>query len=284
MAKDTVFSTKKTLNIKGSILNISTPLVMGILNTTPDSFFDGGKYSSEELILQQVRKMLEDGASIIDVGGYSSRPGANEVTTNEEINRTSKVIEVIINHFPDTIISIDTFRSAVAEAAIETGAKMVNDISAGSLDKDMFSLIGKTKTPYVMMHMRGTPQNMQHKTSYTNLMNEIMDYFIEKIKLLQNLDVTDIIIDPGFGFSKTKEQNFEILEKLNYFKGLGLPLLAGVSRKSMIYNTLGNNAEQALNGTSVLNTIALMNGAQILRVHDVKEAMECIQLFNTTYS
>ncbi|MDH5368007.1 MAG: dihydropteroate synthase [Cyclobacteriaceae bacterium] len=284
MAKDTVFSTKKTLNIDGRVLDLSTPLVMGIINTTPDSFFDGGKHFSEKLILQQAQKIIEEGASIIDIGGYSTRPGAEIVSIDEEIKRVTNAIESILDRFPNTIISIDTFRAVVAEAAINAGAKIVNDISAGELDDDMFSLIAKTKVPYIMMHMRGNPQNMQQLTSYANLMADITDYFVEKVKLLQQLGVADIIIDPGFGFAKTKEHNFEILEKLHYFKGLGLPLLVGLSRKSMIYKTLDNNAEQALNGTSVLNTIALMNGAKILRVHDVKEAMECIKLFKTTYS
>jgi len=284
VAKDTVFSTKKTLNIDGRVLDLSTPLVMGIINTTPDSFFDGGKHFSEKLILQQAQKIIEEGASIIDIGGYSTRPGAEIVSIDEEIKRVTNAIESILDRFPNTIISIDTFRAVVAEAAINAGAKIVNDISAGELDDDMFSLIAKTKVPYIMMHMRGNPQNMQQLTSYANLMADITDYFVEKVKLLQQLGVADIIIDPGFGFAKTKEHNFEILEKLHYFKGLGLPLLVGLSRKSMIYKTLDNNAEQALNGTSVLNTIALMNGAKILRVHDVKEAMECIKLFKTTYS
>lgn len=284
MAKDTVFSTKKTLNIDGRVLDLSTPLVMGILNTTPDSFYDGGKHYSEKLILQQAQKIIEEGASIIDVGGYSTRPGAEVVSIDEEIKRVTKAIESILSRFPEATISIDTFRSVVAEAAIAAGAKIVNDISAGELDNDMFSLIARTKIPYIMMHMRGNPQNMQGLTLYTNLINDIIDYFVAKVKFLQQLGVDDIIIDPGFGFAKTKEQNFEILQKLHYFKGLGLPLLVGLSRKSMVYKTLDNNAEQALNGTSVLNTIALMNGAKILRVHDVREAMECIKLFKTTYS
>lgn len=284
MAKDTVFSTKKTLNINGSLLDLSRPIVMGILNVTPDSFYDGSQYNSDKIISEHTLKMLSEGAKIIDVGGYSSRPGAEVVSINEEIKRVTRAIDSIIKEVPTAIISIDTFNAEVAKAAMLSGASIINDISAGELDPQMFPLVVDLKAPYIMMHMKGNPKNMQTLTSYDNIISEMMDYFISKVKYLQSHGVPDIIIDPGFGFAKTKEQNFEILQKLSYFKGLGLPLLVGVSRKSMIYKTLETTVDKALNGTSVLNTIALMNGAQILRVHDVKEAVECIQLYKTTFN
>lgn len=282
-AKDTFFSTKKTLNIQGRILDLSTPIVMGILNITPDSFYDGGKHLTEKQIVDQAQKMLQDGATIIDVGGYSSRPGASEVSESEEINRICNAINLIIKEIPEAVISVDTFRSSVASAAIEKGAKIINDISGGELDKDMFDVVAESKAPYIMMHMRGTPQTMSKLTTYQNIIFEMIDYFSVKIKKLIELGVCDIIIDPGFGFAKTREQNFEILHKLQSFQVLGLPLLAGMSRKSMIQKTLEVDSENSLNGTSVVNTMALMNGANILRVHDVKEAVECIKLYKATY-
>ena len=269
--------------MQGRILDLSTPIVMGILNITPDSFYDGGKHLTEKQIVDQAQKMLQDGATIIDVGGYSSRPGASEVSESEEINRICNAINLIIKEIPEAVISVDTFRSSVASAAIEKGAKIINDISGGELDKDMFAVVAESQAPYIMMHMRGTPQTMSKLTTYQNIIFEMIDYFSVKIKKLIELGVCDIIIDPGFGFAKTREQNFEILHKLQSFQVLGLPLLAGMSRKSMIQKTLDIDSENSLNGTSVVNTMALMNGANILRVHDVKEAVECIKLYKATY-
>lgn len=277
--KDTVFYTKKTLKIKGRILNLEKPLVMGILNMTPDSFYDGGKYKTDRSLLSQVEKMLADGADIIDVGGYSSRPGAAEVTEQGELKRVQGTIALILQEFSEALISVDTFRAHVAEVAVQEGAGIVNDISGGAADPKMYEIISKLDVPYILMHMRGTPKTMQSMTEYGNLLEDILDYFQNKVKRLQSLGVKDIILDPGFGFAKTMDQNYEILKKLKYFNVLNLPILVGLSRKSMIYKALGITPESALNGTSILNTIALMNGASILRVHDVKEAKEAINLF-----
>lgn len=262
---------------------LDTPKVMGILNITPDSFYDGGLYNAEKAMLSQTEKMLQYGVAIIDVGGYSTRPGAEDISLEEELSRVVKAIDSILKHFPETKISIDTFRSKVAKVAVEHGAVMVNDISGGSLDKDMFATVAALDVPYVLMHMRGNPKNMAQFTSYDNLLLEMVTYFQEKVSNLQVAGVKDIIIDPGFGFAKTIAQNYEILKKLNYFEILNLPLLVGLSRKSTIYKSLQIQPEEALNGTTVLNTIALMNGASFLRVHDVKEATEAIKLFNLTY-
>ena len=262
---------------------LDTPKVMGILNITPDSFFDGGRYKGEKEILSRVEKMLEHGAAIIDIGGYSTRPGAAEVSESKEISRVSGTINTILKHFPDTNISIDTFRSSVARSAVENGAVMINDISGGTLDNNMFATVAELDVPYVLMHMRGTPQNMNQLTKYDNLLSEMVTFFQEKVSNLQEAGVKDIIIDPGFGFAKTISQNYEILKNLKYFEILNLPILAGLSRKSTIYKSLQIKPEEALNGTTVLNTIALMNGASLLRVHDVKEATETIKLFNLTY-
>ena len=253
---------------------------MGILNVTPDSFYDGGKYKDELEILNQVETMLNDGATIIDVGGYSSRPGAKEIKINEEIGRVVPVVELILNKFPETLISIDTFRSKVAQKSIVAGASIVNDISAGYLDSDMLSTVGKLGVPYIMMHMRGNPKTMQNQTQYEDLVKEVNSYFAERISIAHEHKIIDIIIDPGFGFAKTLEQNFELLNKFELLQIVGKPILAGVSRKSMIYKTLDTSSEKALNGTTALNMLALQKGAKILRVHDVKEAMECVTLFN----
>lgn len=282
-AKDKVFYSNKTLNLKGNLVMLDTPKVMGILNVTPDSFFDGGLYKAEKAILSQTEKMLHFGAAIIDVGGYSTRPGAEEISIGEEVSRVVKAIDTILKHFPETKISVDTFRSKVAKVAVEHGAVMVNDVSGGSLDSDMFATVAALRVPYVLMHMRGNPKNMQQFTSYDNLLSEMVIYFQEKVSNLQEAGVKDIIIDPGFGFAKTIAQNYEILKNLNYFEILNLPLLVGLSRKSTIYKSLRIQPEEALNGTTVLNTIALMNGASFLRVHDVKEATEAIKLYNLTY-
>ncbi len=251
---------------------------MGILNHTPDSFFDGGKYQNETAILKQVEKMLNDGATFIDVGGYSSRPGADHVTEEEELSRMTPLTKLLLKHFPEIILSIDTFRSKVASACLDAGAAIINDISAGKLDKNMLSTVAKHHAPYIMMHMKGTPQNMQQQTDYNNLLIDVIQYFSERISAAKALGIVDIMVDPGFGFAKTTEQNYEILQKLELFKNLDHPILIGVSRKSMIYKVLKTDAERALNGTTALHMAALMKGANILRVHDVKEAYECVKL------
>ena len=267
-----------TINCKGNLIDLSVPKVMGILNCTPDSFFDGGKYKSESDILQQVEKMLDEGATFIDIGAYSSKPGADFVSEDEELQRLLPIIDLVLKHFPETLLSIDTFRSNVAQNAIENGAAIVNDISAGMLDENMLETVAKLQVPYVMMHMKGNPQTMQSLANYEDVVKEMMFYFSERINKVRSFGLNDIIIDPGFGFAKTVEQNYEVLQKLDYFNILELPLLVGVSRKSMIYKTLENSPQEALNGTTVLNTIALQKGANILRVHDVKEAIECVAL------
>jgi dihydropteroate synthase len=276
----TNFDLKMTIRCKGQLIDLSTPKVMGILNVTPNSFFDGGKYKNESEMLSQVGKMLSDGATFIDIGAYSSKPSAAFVSEEEELQRIVPIVQLILEHFPETLISIDTFRSEVAKACIENGAALINDISAGILDDKMLEIVAKYNVPYIMMHMRGTPQTMQKMTSYENIVKEILFYFSERIAKARSLGINDLIIDPGFGFAKTLEQNYEVLQKLQLFEMLELPLLAGVSRKSMIYKTLHSSAEEALNGTTFLNAIALTKGAKILRVHDVKEAMECVTLFN----
>ena len=255
---------------------------MGVLNVTPDSFFDGSRVSSEYDILEQVEKMLGEGADIIDVGGYSSRPGAADITAEEETRRSVGAISAIVKNFPGTIISIDTFRSAVARVAVEAGASMINDIAGGGLDPEMFRTVSRLKVPYILMHMRGNPQTMGGQTQYTNLVGEMIDYFHAKIHALGAFEVKDIVVDPGFGFSKTIAQNFDVLQNLEKFSILGKPLLVGLSRKSMIWKTLDIKPTGALNGTTALNTIALLKGADILRVHDVKEAREVIKLFTST--
>jgi len=267
-----------TINCKGQLIDLSSPKVMGILNITPDSFYDGGSYKNEKDLLNQVEKMLNEGAAFIDVGAYSSRPNAEHVSETDELKRILPIINLILNEFPKTLLSIDTFRSAVAKPCIEAGACIINDISAGHLDDTMLQTIANLKVPYIMMHMRGTPQNMQEQTQYDNLIKDILFYFSERISAAKQLGIIDLIVDPGFGFAKTLEQNFEILNHLELFKMLDKPILAGVSRKSMIYKTLETSAKEALNGTTVLNTVALQKGASILRVHDVKEAVESIKL------
>lgn len=254
------------------------PIVMGILNVTPDSFFDGGSYIEEKAILTKAEKMLAEGASIIDVGGYSTRPGAKEISIQEELQRVTMAIKSIVKQFPNAIVSIDTFRSNVAKAAYDEGATMVNDVSGGELDPGMFGIVGSMNVPYVLMHMRGTPQTMSNLTAYDDLELEMRQYFLEKLGKLRESGVKDIVIDPGFGFAKTREQNFHLLNRLEQFCIFGCPVLAGLSRKSLIWKTLGQRPEDALNGTTVLNTVSVMKGASILRVHDVKEAMETVRL------
>lgn len=267
-----------TLNCNGQLIALDTPKVMGILNVTPDSFYDGGRFKDEKSVLIQVEKLLNEGASFIDIGAYSSRPGADFVTEDEELKRLIPVVTLVHNSFPKCLISIDSFRSNVIRTAIEAGAALVNDISGGQLDPLMFETVGALQVPYIMMHMRGTPQNMQQMTDYADVTKAVFTYFSERIQLAKKHHIKDIILDLGFGFSKTKDQNFELLALLDYFTNLHLPILAGVSRKSMIYKTLNTTANKALNGTTALHMVALQKGAKILRVHDVKEAMECIKL------
>lgn len=269
-----------TINCKGILVDLSTPKVMGILNVTPNSFYDGGKYKNESEILSQVEKMLVDGASFIDIGAYSSKPNAEFVSEQEEISRIIPVIDLVLKHFPDTMLSIDTFRSKVAKVAIENGAAIINDISAGNLDDKMLEVIGKYNVPYIMMHMRGNPQTMQTLTNYEDIVKEMLFYFSERVAKARTFGINDLILDPGFGFAKTIDQNYEVFQKMELFKMLELPLLVGISRKSMIYKTLDSTIEKAMNGTTVLNTLALTKGANIIRVHDVKEAAECVTLFN----
>jgi len=271
------------INCKGKLIDLSTPKVMGILNVTPDSFFDGGKYKDESQLLNQAEIMLSQGATFIDVGAYSSKPNAEFVTEDEELKRAVPVVELLLKHFPEAVISVDTFRAKVAAACIESGASVINDIAAGLLDDDMIATVGKYKVPYVMMHMRGTPQTMTTLTHYEDIVGEMLKYFAERIDVARKHGIDDIIIDPGFGFAKTLEQNYEVMKKLELFTTItGLPLLSGISRKSMIYKVLGTTPQEALNGTTVLNTISLVKGAKILRVHDVKEAMETVTIFDAT--
>jgi dihydropteroate synthase len=272
------FITNKTLNIRGRLLDLSTPCVMGILNITPDSFYTGSRVTSEKKILKQAEKMLGEGATFLDVGGYSSRPGATDISVEEEISRVRTAIQAVVREFPTAIISIDSFRSEVVRAAVGEGAAFINDVSGGNLDPLMFDTVAKLEVPYILMHMKGTPQTMASLTNYNNLLKEMIDYFHQKITDMHHLGVKDVIIDPGFGFAKTVEQNFEILHHLDHFQILGKPVLAGLSRKSMIWKTVQTTAEQALNGTTAMNTLALLKGASILRVHDVKEAVEVVKL------
>ena len=273
---------KMTINCKGNLIDCNIPKVMGILNVTPNSFFDGGKHSDAEAILFQVEKMLQEGTTFIDVGGYSSKPNAEFVSEQEELNRVLPIVQLILNRFPETLLSIDTFRSSVAKACLENGAAMINDISAGKLDDKMLETIANFQVPYCMMHLRGTPETMQTLTNYDAIVKEMLFYFSERVAVARALGINDLILDPGFGFAKTTEQNFEVLQKLELFQTFELPILVGFSRKSMIYKTLNSNALEALNGTTVLNTLALSKGAKILRVHDVKEAVECVKLFEKT--
>ena len=267
-----------TINCKGQLIDLSSPKVMGILNLTPDSFYDGGKYNEEHSVLNQVEKMLIEGATFIDVGSYSSRPNAEDISEAKELERILPMVESILKKFPDTLLSIDTFRSTIAKRCVEIGACMVNDVSAGKLDEKMIETVAQLQVPYVMMHMRGTPQTMKTQTEYIHLLKDILFYFSERIAVARAKGVVDLIVDPGFGFAKTIAQNYELLNKLEQFKMLELPLLVGFSRKSMVYKPLGLTSDDALNGTTVLNTIALQKGAHILRVHDVKEAVECVKL------
>lgn len=268
----------KSINCIGNLIDLSQPKVMGVLNITPDSFYDGGKYRDIDTILAQAKKMLQEGATFIDVGGYSSRPGAKDISPEEEKMRVVPIINLLVETFPEIIISIDTFRAEVAKAAIEAGAAIVNDISAGTLDDKMFATVSALKVPYIMMHMRGTPQNMKELTDYDDVVKDVIFWLSQKIKAARAEGINDVVVDPGFGFAKTTDQNFQILNKLEIFQLLEVPLLAGLSRKSMIYKFLDSTPAEALNGTTVLNTVALQKGPSILRVHDVQPAVEAVKL------
>lgn len=270
-----------TLDCKGRLLKIDSPLVMGIINITPDSFYSGSRQQDIDAVLKKAEQMLHDGATILDIGGQSTRPGSIRITEEEELKRVIEPVLTIREQFPNAFISIDTFYGRVAAEAVAAGADIINDISAGTIDKNIIATAARLQTPYVLMHMKGNPQNMQQQAEYTDVVSEVYSYLKQKKEELASAGVKDIIIDPGFGFGKTITHNFELLHKLHSFNALGSPLLAGLSRKSIIYKTLGIAADGALNGTTVLNTIALMNGASILRVHDVKEAAEAVTLFET---
>ena len=282
--EDKLFPSKITLRSKGKLLLLDKPMVMGILNVTPDSFYKGSRVLVDNSnILTLSEKMLLEGADILDIGGYSSRPGADEVSEEEELGRVIPAIKKIKNEFPKAILSIDTFRSKVAKEAVQNGADIVNDISAGSLDSEMIPTVGKLNVPYIAMHMKGNPKVMQSLTSYEDILFEMTKYFSEKLNECKKAGIKDVIIDPGFGFAKTVEQNYWILKNLSYFKTIQAPILVGLSRKSMIYKQLDTTAENALNGTTALNMAALINGASILRVHDVKEAIETVKLYKQHY-
>jgi len=268
----------------GTLIDLSTPKIMGILNVTPNSFYDGGKHNSIDTALRQAEKMLQEGATFIDVGGASSKPGVKKISVDEELKRVLPIIEKIALTFPEVFISIDTYRSNVAAQAVAAGAQLVNDISAGNLDPDMLKIVGELGVPYIAMHMQGTPQTMQKNPTYKDVLVAVRYFFSEKIAQAHAAGIDDIILDPGFGFGKSTAHNFELLKHLHTLQIDGVPLLVGVSRKSMIYNTLKTDAAHALNGTTVLNTIALQQGAHILRVHDVKEAQETIRLLEAVYT
>lgn len=267
-----------TINCRGTLLDLSNPVVMGILNVTPDSFYEGSRVKTEHQVRTQVEKMLIEGAQIIDIGGASSRPGAAFVSVEEELNRVLPMINLLVKHYPEALLSIDTYRAKVAKASIDSGIHLINDISASSIDEELFDVVAAGNVPYVLMHMQGRPQNMQEAPNYDTVVVEVFDFLVKKIALLKNKGIQDIIIDPGFGFGKTIEHNYKLLNHLSVYKALGMPILAGISRKSMIWKVLKNTPEEALHGTTALHVIALQNGANILRVHDVRPAVEAIQL------
>ena len=276
--EDTYFPTINQLRLKDKLFDLSKPKIMGIINCTPDSFYSESQIQSEKSLLVHVEKQIKEGVDIIDIGGYSSRPGAKEITIKEEIDRVLPAITSIRKEFPEIYLSLDTFRSEVASVGLENGINIINDISGWSIDNELFKVLDKYKCPYILMHMKGTPSTMQFETNYDNLFTSISSYFSKKLSELKSIGVNDVILDPGFGFSKTLEQNHTLLHQMNQFKILGKPLLAGVSRKSMIYKKLNIEPAEALNGTSILNTISILKGASILRVHDVKEAKEILKL------
>lgn len=279
------FKNRKTIQLNGELISLENPIVMGILNITPDSFFEGSRYNTEKEIIGKAQQMIDDGATILDVGAYSTRPGADSVTVKEEVNRLDVAMTVLRKHFPDTAISLDTFRSTVAKEIIEKhGPCIINDISGGTLDPHMFHTVAELGVPYILMHIQGTPSNMQENPNYKDVFKETLLFLSERVAKLREIGVADIIIDPGFGFGKSLEHNYELLNRLDGFKILEAPLLVGISRKSMIYKPLGIDANEALNGTTVINTMALLQGANILRVHDVKEAVEAVKIVSLTQS
>ncbi len=276
---------KNTLNLNGRILDLAQPVVMGIINVTPDSFFDGGKYKTDKKVVKRAEEILEQGGTVIDIGAVSTQPGKEGISTKDEIDRLLPAVKAVRKEFPDAFLSIDTYRSWVALKVIEEcGPCIVNDVSGGNFDVHMFDTIGKLGVPYVLMHMQGTPLKMQENPVYEDIIRDISLFFTERVKQLTKAGVKDVIIDPGFGFGKLLEHNYELLNRLDSFKVFQLPLMVGVSRKGMIYRLLGSNPEEALNGTSVVNTLALMGGADILRVHDVREAVEAVRIMNKVRS
>lgn len=277
---ETVFNTAHLINVKGRLMDFKTPKVMGILNVTPDSFYDGGKFTQGKAYLRQARKMLREGVDIIDIGGQSTRPNAKTVTEKAELKRVLPVVQAILEAFPAATLSIDTWYSEVAGRCIEAGAAIVNDVSAGRIDRNMYKTVGSLKVPYVLMHMKGTPKTMQQAPRYRDVTKEVVAFLLKEMSKLRSAGVLDIMVDPGFGFGKSIQHNFELLNQLETLKLTGCPILAGVSRKSMIYKTLNTSTQKALNGTTALNMVALMKGARILRVHDVKEAKEACLLFD----
>jgi dihydropteroate synthase len=279
MAKDTFFHKKATVNAGGKLIDLSKPKVMGIINLTPDSFYAGSRKPGIEDALLQAEKMLTEGADFLDLGASSSRPGADDISVQEETDRLLPVVEAIVSQYPDAVLSIDTFRAAVAEAGINAGAHIINDISGGQLDGDMFATVARLQVPYILMHMKGNPKTMQQLAIYDDVFAEVYDYFADKYYQLKQLEVHDVIIDPGFGFAKKPEHSYALMSRLQDLNMLQLPILVGISRKKMIYGELGINASEALNGTTALNTIALTKGANILRVHDVKEAVEAVKIW-----
>ncbi len=268
-----------TINCKGELINLKTPKVMGILNITPNSFFDGGKFKDEKSVLKHVEKMLLEGATFIDIGAYSSKPGADEVSEGLELKRITPIVELVLKHFPRILLSVDTFRGKVAKECVERGAAIINDISAGLRDDSLLDTVAELQVPYIMMHMRGTSKTMKQQTDYLHLVQDILLFFSQRLALVREKRINDVIIDPGFGFAKTLEQNYQLLQQMDSLKVMDLPILVGVSRKSMIYKLLETDAANALNGTSALHMISLTKGANILRVHDVKEAVECVKLY-----
>jgi dihydropteroate synthase len=283
-AQFTNFDSEYALQANGKTLSLKTPVVMGVLNLTPDSFYDGGKLFTESDILKRTEKHITEGAKIIDIGAVSTRPNAEDVGEGEELRRLIQPVKTLRKEFPEVFISVDTFRSNVAKAVADMGVDMINDISGGTFDNNMFASIGKLKLPYVLMHTQGTPQTMQQNPQYKNVVNDIFDFFTEQTALAKECGIEQLLLDVGFGFGKTLEHNYQLLKELENFKQLGFPLLTGVSRKSMINKVIGTTPQNALNGTTVINTLALLNGTSILRVHDVKEAMQAIQLVNCYYS
>lgn len=281
ISKDTFFSKKQTINFRGRLVNISSPIVMGILNLTPDSFYEGSRFQRESEILKRCEQIISEGGTIIDIGAYSTRPGASNISEEDELSRLNSGLKVIRKEFPDVIISVDTFRSEIARKVIEEyNIQMINDISAGKLDTAMMKTVGDLKTPYIAMHMIGNPQNMMDNTTYNHIIRDMISYFSKVIDTAKQCNIKDIIIDPGFGFSKTMDQNYQVLSSLDSFRIFEVPVLVGLSRKSMIYKFLDQTSEEALPGTITANTLALLKGASILRVHDVKQTMATIKVVN----